>query len=158
MLSTLPALLGGGGVLISSLTLHFAAAKTDIKASSPNPAVAVQALRLSVAVVVLQHLSGHSASLFFLQGILKNNGGFNEASSAADVAFFLSLVKLACCGVAYALLDTLGRRRMVLMGGSGASCSLLMALWGFSAASPGLSITALALNTVSFQASFGPLG
>jgi len=117
-----------------------------------------RAMSLSLAVVTLQHLTGHSASIFFTELLLTGPGGWTDRAAAADVSFYLALLKLSCCAIAFGLLDRVGRRIMILVGGVVASASLVLALIAFALRSPMLSAAALSLTTVCFQASFGPLG
>jgi hypothetical protein len=125
--------------------------------TGPGP-VLRRAMSLSLSVVVLQHLTGHSASIFFTELLLTGPGGWADRAAAADVSFYLALLKLSCCAIAFGLLDRVGRRILILAGGMVASASLVLALIAFTLRSPMLSAAALSLTTVCFQVSFGPLG
>lgn len=186
-LSMLPPILGGATLAASYMvkatpqTTHLEALQQDERDSTPaatgagaeslklallehlsapsgiGPALR-KALSLSLAVVMLQHMTGHSASVFFIEILLTGPGGWTDRAAAADTSLYLALLKLSCCVIAFGLLDRAGRRGMLLVGGCGASASLLLALIAFTLRSPALSATALSLTTIFFQTTFGPLG
>ena len=115
-------------------------------------------LAVAVAMMVFSQLSGNANVMNYAPIILTKAGMGDSASLAATVG--LGLVKMLMTIVTILLLETKGRRALLLAGATTCMLSMLMLGLAFMPTPPTvpLAVAGMVIFVAAWSASFGPLG
>ena len=120
----------------------------------------LKALGIGLSLIIFQQITGQPSVLYYATKIFQD-AGFRAAEQATAVSVGLGVFKLVATFVAVALVDSAGRRPLLIAGVSVIFVSLIvLGAAASAAASPltaGLSVAALLLYVGAYQVSFGPI-
>ena len=112
-------------------------------------------LLIGMSLMLFQQITGQPSVLYYATKIFADAG--LPLNSASQVSIFLGLFKLAMTGAAVFVVDSAGRRPL-LLGGVGGMVLALLALGTFYGGASGVpSVVALLLYVGCYQISFGPI-
>ena len=125
--------------------------------------------RLRVAMVFaaglafFQQITGINAVLYYLPTILAQAGG--DLANAFRQSVLVGLLNVGMTLVAMSLIDRVGRKPLLLAGGTGMAVALLTIAWAFRAtggagagvAHPALVLAGIMIFVAAFAVSFGPV-
>lgn len=117
------------------------------------------ALIVGIGLFFLQQLSGINAVIYYAPSIFRESG-FDSGSTQLLATIGIGVVNVAMTVVGMALIDRIGRRRLLILGFIGTSLSLGMIVLGAATDIAWLDTAAtvgLVLYIASFAASIGPL-
>ncbi|KAI4352122.1 hypothetical protein L6164_006403 [Bauhinia variegata] len=119
----------------------------------------LKALVIGAGLFLFQQITGQPSVLYYAASIFQS-AGFSAAHDATRISIFLGLLKLIMTGTAVILVDTLGRRPLLLGGVSGMVISLFLlgSYYLFLEDTLVVAIVGLLLYVGCYQISFGPIG
>ncbi len=121
------------------------------------------AMIFAAGLAFFQQVTGINAVLYYLPTILAQAGG--SLASAFRQSVLVGLINVAMTLVAMSLIDRVGRKPLLLVGGTGMAVALLTIAWAFrstvgpgaAVAHPALVLAGIILFVASFAVSFGPV-
>jgi sugar porter (SP) family MFS transporter len=118
-------------------------------------------LTIGVGLAVIQQVTGINTIIYYAPTIFKM-AGFQSASSAILATMSVGVIFVLFTLVALPLIDTLGRRPLLLIGLTGMTLSLLALSWAFHFTIPLPSLKWIAIGSMlvyiaSFAFSLGPI-
>lgn len=117
------------------------------------------ALVVGIGLFLLQQLSGINAVIYYAPVVFRE-AGFSSASTQLLATIGIGIVNVAMTVVGMALIDRIGRRKLLLIGFAGTALSLGIIAIGAAtdaAALDALALIGLALYIAAFAVSIGPL-
>jgi SP family arabinose:H+ symporter-like MFS transporter len=120
------------------------------------------ALIFAAGLAFFQQATGINAVLYYLPTILARAGG--GLANAFRQSVLVGLINVGMTLVAMSLIDRVGRRPLLLAGGTGMAAALLTIAWAFRVgaagapvAHPALVLAGIVTFVASFAVSFGPV-
>jgi sugar porter (SP) family MFS transporter len=125
-----------------------------------SPAVR-STLTIGVGLAVIQQVTGINTIIYYAPTIFKM-AGFQSASSAILATMSIGVIFVLFTLVALPLIDTLGRRPLLLIGLTGMTLSLMVLSWAFHFTTPLPSLKWIAISSMlvyiaCFAFSLGPI-
>ena len=117
------------------------------------------ALVVGIGLFLLQQLSGINAVIYYAP-VVFDEAGFSSASTQLLATIGIGIVNVAMTVVGMALIDRIGRRKLLVIGFAGTALSLGMIAIGAATEAAALDVLAmigLALYIAAFAVSIGPL-
>jgi sugar porter (SP) family MFS transporter len=112
-------------------------------------------LIVGLLAAVAQQSSGINAVFFYAPTIFEQSGVGTDAAFAQ--AAYIGVVNVVFTVVAMLLIDTLGRRPLMLAGLAGIASSMFLSAWGFDSDDPTLVLVGIMGFVASFAFSLGPV-
>ncbi|XP_028778129.1 D-xylose-proton symporter-like 2 [Neltuma alba] len=118
-----------------------------------------KAVVIGAGLLLFQQITGQPSVLYYAASILQS-AGFSAAHDATRVSILLALLKLIMTAAAVVIVDSLGRRPLLLGGVSGMVISLFLlgSYYLFLNDALSIAIVGLLLYVGCYQISFGPIG
>lgn len=118
----------------------------------------LKALIIGLSLVFFQQFTGQPSVLYYAATIFEG-AGFSAASNATLVSVILSAFKVFMTLLAVWKVDSIGRRPLLLAGGTGLTISVFMLAiyYAYAEGAAALAVVALFLYVGCYQASFGPI-
>jgi SP family arabinose:H+ symporter-like MFS transporter len=107
---------------------------------------------LALALAFFQQATGINAVFYYLPTIFVRAGG--GTPDAFRQAVLVGLVNVGMTFVAIALVDRVGRKPLLVLGGAGMAVSLFAVGWAFRAAPPALDARTILAGLIGFVAAF----